>query len=181
MSNSDSRLRRHKERKLSPKRDARKQPSFKPKIFISKPLKLNIENLEKKFYRADLEFHGVDHSGPSYEGRVFINNPKADDNTPKTLANGYAGSYHIFGHGGCFGDVGHCEIRKERLPFDYRPSHPLTPAFKRIIFTPDKIKEIGKGTNEFTVTIVPIVAKGSKVISSDVVNLEKISIVTYNK
>ena len=27
--------------------------------------------------RADLVFYGVDHSGPSYEARVFINNPAA--------------------------------------------------------------------------------------------------------
>src|SRR4051812_1568725 len=108
------------------------QPSSKPKakIFVSKPLKFNLKKLGRKFVRADLEFHGVDHSGPSYEGRVFINNTKANENTAMTLGNSFVGSYHIFGHGGCFGDVGHCDILKERLPYDYRPSHPLTPAYK---------------------------------------------------
>ena len=32
----------------------------------------------------------VDHSGASYEARVFINNPKANEETPKTEASGYA-------------------------------------------------------------------------------------------
>jgi hypothetical protein len=158
------------------------KPSSKPKakIFVSTPLKLDIKKLDKKFSRADLEFHGVDHSGPSYEGRVFINNREADERTTKTLGKGYVGSYHIFGHGGCFGDIGHCDIKKERLPYDYRPSHPLTPALKRITIT-DKIKTIGKKTDEFVITIVPVLAGGSEITDDDVVKLERISIVIYDK
>src|SRR5690348_16357380 len=60
----------------------------------------------KDFNRADLIFEGVDHSGPSFEGRVFLNNPNATADTPATAENGYAGSFHIFGHGICLGDVG---------------------------------------------------------------------------
>lgn len=159
--------------------DSRKKMHNQPKIFVAKPLKFNIKRLDKKFYRADLEFHGVDHSGPSYEGRVFINNPKANDKTTKTLKNGYVGSFYIFGHGRCFGDIGHCDVTKERLPFDYRPSHPLTPAFKRIKIT-DQITRIGNRSDEFIITIVPVLAGGSEIIDENVVKLEKISIVTYN-
>lgn len=154
--------------------------SPKAKIFVSTPLKLDIKKLDKKFSRADLEFHGVDHSGPSYEGRVFINNREADERTPKTLREGYVGSYHIFGHGGCFGDVGHCDIKKERLPYDYRPSHPLTPALKRITIT-DKIETIGKRTDELVITIVPVLAGGSEITIDEVVKLERISIAIYDK
>lgn len=150
----------------------------KPKIFISEPLKFDIKKLDNSFYRADLEFHGVEHDGPSYEGRVFINNPEADEDTPLSLVNGYVGSYFIFGHGGCYGDIGHCEIT-ERSPFDFRPPHPLTPIFLRLKIT-DQIKELGKSTDEFKVTIVPILAGGSNLLDNDVVNLESISIVTYN-
>ena len=128
----------------------------------------------------DLQFHGIDHSGPSYEGRVFINNPQADQNTATTLKNGYVGSYHIFGHGRCFGDVGHCEIRRAISPFDYRPSHPLTPAFKRIRIT-DQIKKIGNDRKELVVTIVPILSGSLEDQNEDVVKLERISIVSYNK
>jgi len=42
-------------------------------------------------------FHGlsVDHSGPSYEGRVSLNNPNANEITKLDLYNGYVGSYNI--------------------------------------------------------------------------------------
>ena len=65
-------------------------------IFSSPPIKLNWIKEETEFYRADIEFLGIDISGPSYEGRVFLNNPKADENTGLNLDNGYAGSYYIF-------------------------------------------------------------------------------------
>ncbi len=65
-----------------------------------------VNELPSQFSRADLEFIGVDHSGASYEARVFVNNPSADIGTQTNEANGYAGSYYIFGHGGCFGDIG---------------------------------------------------------------------------
>ena len=155
--------------------------SHKPKVMVSNPLKFDIKKLGNKFYRADLEFHGVDHSGPSYEGRVFINNPKADYDTPKTIEGGYVGSFHIFGHGRCFGDIGHCEVRDRISQFDYRPSHPLTPAFKRIRVT-EQLKKIGEKTDEFVISIVPVLSVGgSEVASENIVKLERISIVTYNK
>jgi hypothetical protein len=165
---------------MSEKNNSNTQSHSGFKKLVSAPLKFDIKKLGDKFYRVDLQFHGIDHSGSSYEGRIFINNPEADENTPKTLKNGYVGSYHIFGHGGCFGDVGHCEVTKPISPFDYRPSHPLTPAFKRIRIT-DQIKKIAKDTKELAITIVPIVSASPTAQSEDVVKLEKISIVSYNK
>jgi tyrosinase len=156
------------------------RPNPGVKKLVSPPLKFEIEKLSEKSYRVDLQFYGIDHSGPSYEGRVFINNPEADQDTPKTLENGYVGSYHIFGHGGCFGDVGHCEVRKAISPFDYRPSHPLTPAFKRIRIT-DQIRKIAKDTKELVITIVPVLSGSLEDQSNDVVKLERISIVSYNR
>lgn len=151
------------------------------KTFISKPLLLDIKKFSDSFYRADLEFWGIDHSGPSYEGRIFINNKKANSRTKMTLQNGYVGSYFIFGHGKCFGDIGHCEIRKERDPYDLKPSHPLSPAYTYITIT-DQLMTIGKNTTEFVITIVPVLA--SNTIGGDdedVIKLEKIQIITYNK
>jgi tyrosinase len=150
----------------------------KPKPFVSKPLHLNVKTLENPFKRADIEIYGIDHSGSSYEGRVFLNNPDANHSTSKTRAKGYAGSFYIFGHGGCYGDVGHCEIHGDRRSYDYRPSHPLTPAYKRIIAT-DIIRQLGKKTSEFTITIVPVLAKGT-IITDEVVKFERISIITYD-
>jgi hypothetical protein len=94
----------------------------------------------------------VEHSGPSYEGRVFINNTGANEDTSLTLDKGYVGSYYIFGHGACVGDVGHCQVM-ERSAFDFRPPHPLTPIDLHLIIT-DQIKQLGKDTDEFIVSIV---------------------------
>jgi hypothetical protein len=164
----------------SKNKDSQSQSHSYAKKLVSTPLKFDIEKLNNKFYRVDLQFYGIDHSGPSYEGRIFINNPQADEDTPTTLKNGYVGSYHIFGHGRCFGDVGHCDIRGPISPFDFRPSHPLTPAFKRIRIT-DQIKKIGKNTKELVITIVPILSGIVEDQNKDVVRLERISIVSYSK
>jgi hypothetical protein len=75
------------------------------KVFSSKPVEVpEVEDMS----RADLIFYGVDHSGPSYEARVFIDNPSAGPETPVEPEHGYAGSFTVFGHAGCFGDEGHC-------------------------------------------------------------------------
>ena len=41
---------------------------------------------------------GVDRLVPSYEGRVFINNPSANDDTSLDSDNGYVGSIFVFGY-----------------------------------------------------------------------------------
>jgi hypothetical protein len=168
-------------RKLKPKTKTRnKNELLRPKVYLSKPMHLDITKLENPFKRADIEFYGLDHSGASYEGRVFLNNPKANQDTPKTLENKYVGSFYIFGHGGCYGDVGHCEVIMDRRPYDYRASHPLTPAYKRIIVT-EKLRELAKSTNKFTVTVVPVLARDTtRRGAEDVVKLERLSIITYD-
>ena len=95
--------------------------------FQSQPLDLPVDRSE--VVRADLILYGVDHSGPTYEARIFLDNPKATEETPRDAEAGYAGSYTVFGHGGCFGGEGHCAL-KERYSddFDRRLPHPLTPA-----------------------------------------------------
>jgi hypothetical protein len=95
------------------------------------------DHLQRRdFRRADLVFEGVDHAGPSYEGRVFLNNPDADADTPRTLEQGYAGSFHVFGHGFCFGDAGHCEVNdRGKDPYDLRLPHPLAPARMLVVVT----------------------------------------------
>jgi tyrosinase len=120
--------------------------------YTSETLDLGV--LDQTYYRADIEFHEVDHAGASYEGRVYLNNPDADENTGSDDPS-YAGSYHIFGHGGCLGDPGHCDV-KPRRPYDPRPAHPLTPANKKIIAT-KAVREAMEHSDSATVTVVPIV------------------------
>ena len=76
--------------------------------------------------RADLEFEGVEHDGASFVMHVFLNNPGADEATPRTPEQRYAGYLTVFAHGDCWGDVGHCDIPEPVSAFDRRPPHPLT-------------------------------------------------------
>jgi tyrosinase len=133
-----------------------KRPKDTAKIFVSKPVPIDFAGPEHRFNRADLEIDGIFHGEASYEGRVFFNNPKANASTPKTAASGYAGSFHIFGHGGCFGDVGHCDVDARRQDiYDFRPPHPLTPAKKRITVT-EPLRTVAKTAKQVTVTVVPV-------------------------
>ncbi len=83
---------------------------------------------EAGFTRADLVFSGVDHSAESCEVRSFLDNPTAEATTPRAPEAGYAGRFRVFGHGGCYGDLGHCDVPPPSPdPTDLRPAHPLTP------------------------------------------------------
>jgi tyrosinase len=104
--------------------------------------------------RYDIEFHDVDHSGASYEGRVYLDNPDADENTGYDDPS-YAGSYHIFGHGGCLLDEGHCEV-KPRRKYDPRPAHPLTKA-KKVVRADEAVQRAITDDKKATVTVVPII------------------------
>jgi tyrosinase len=108
--------------------------------------------------RADLVFYGVDHSGPSFEARIFINNPNADADTECEADKGFAGRFTVFGHNGCFGDDGHClPDQRTTDEFDVRAPHPLRGLTKTVIAT-DAIKRalVEPETQEVTVTVVPI-------------------------
>jgi hypothetical protein len=134
------------------------RPGKKPGILLAElrfsPAELDVSDFE----RADLVFTGVDHSGMSYEVRAFLNNPEADENTPRVLEQGYAGRFVIFGHGGCYGDMGHCDIPTERRgPHDLRPPHPLAPQTRIITVTEALDHALRDGGGELTsVTLVPI-------------------------
>lgn len=127
------------------------------RTFTSRPVRVEFAAPEHRFVRADIEISGIFHGEASYEGRIFLNNPKADAETPKDLVHGYAGSFHIFGHGGCLGDVGHCEVSQHnRESYDFRSPNPLTPAKKRVTVT-TALREIAKSSKTATITVVPVV------------------------
>jgi hypothetical protein len=139
-----------------------------------------IKQLPAKFSRADLEFIDVDHSGASFEARVFVNNANANENTPTTEANGYAGSFSIFGHGGCFGDVGHCEVHERRDEFDFRPTHALAPA-KKVVVATQAISRAVELKADITITVVPVVKSWTDKSDRDnVLKFDHINLVTYD-
>jgi hypothetical protein len=107
--------------------------------------------------RADLTFYGLEHSGPSYEVRIFFNHPDAGPATPLTADAGFAGRFSVFGHGGCFGEEGHCEVREPVSVFDRRQPHPLAPAVRALTVT-DAIRDlIQRDARTVAITAVPVV------------------------
>jgi hypothetical protein len=109
------------------------------------------------FTRADVVFTGVDHSGSSYEVRLFLNDPAATADTPRTAEHGYAGRFTVFGHGGCYGDEGHCEVPAPSAdPTDLRPAHPLTPLDTFVTITDALRRVLASDGALQTVTLVPV-------------------------
>ena len=124
--------------------------------YTSKPIRLSPAIRRAAFKRAVLQFHKVDHSGASFQARIFFNNPKANEKTPMTLEEGYAARFHIFGHGRCWGDAGHCDVPTVRRPFDVRSPHPLTPREVEVVVT-DALRKVALQTDTVTITVVPVI------------------------
>jgi len=125
-------------------------------IYTSKPIELSPAMRRACFKHAVLEFHKVDHSGASFQGRVFFNNPEANEQTPQTLENGNAGRFHIFGHGRCWGDPGHCCVPTERRAFDPRSPHPLTPREVQVDVT-QALQNVARKSEPLKITVVPVI------------------------
>jgi hypothetical protein len=137
------------------------------------------------FRRADLTFSGVDHSGSSFEARVFLNNASATESTQRTEDQGYVGAFHVFGHGGCFGEAGHCDIRQPVSMFDRRLPHQLTPTTKTVIVTKALRRLVGDRSKDVsvTVTLVPIVRRSALAVPEDaesVLMFSRIELLTYD-
>jgi hypothetical protein len=132
------------------------------------------------FTRADLVFYGVEHRGPSFEARVFLNEPGADVDTELSLERGYAGSFVIFGHGGCFGDSGHCEVPSgPRDPFDTRPPHGMTPLTKLVEITDALLRAREGDHTTIDVTVVPVLPGKERARAEDVLFFTDVQLLAY--
>jgi hypothetical protein len=129
--------------------------------YVSPPLELPPPEVE--FKRADLVFYGVDHSGSSFEAQI-------------SLGDEDAGRFFIFGHGGCFGDVGHCDIPEVRDRFDLRPPHPLLPAVRVVTVTEHLRRLVAAGERAVPVTVV---ARTPGDRSNKVLQFDTVRILTY--
>ena len=88
----------------------------------------------------------------------------------------YVGSFFILGHGGCFGDVGHCDIPGERDPFDRRPAHQLEPAIRIRTVTGAVRALLERGVKAAKVTVV---AQTEGRAANDVLAFERVRLATY--
>ncbi|MDQ3849980.1 MAG: hypothetical protein M3296_05125 [Actinomycetota bacterium] len=132
------------------------------------------------FGRADLLFYGVAHSRGSYEGRVFLNNPDADRDTPRDAAHRYAGSFWVFGHDHCYGDPGHCDPDwgAGEDAIDYRRPHHMEPLTERVEVT-GALHALGDLADPVVVTVVAVRASGPVEDDREPMRFEHIRLVTY--
>jgi tyrosinase len=155
-----------------------------PATFTAVPLPLPSAAGVKPFYRADLLLYDVDQMGASYRAAVFFDNPGADQSTPEDAEHGFAGSFSIFGKGGCFGDEGHCIPRAPQHSFDRRPPHPALPTLKVVRVTDAVRALVGRGLTEATVTLVPTLADTAGVVVEgdfdNPIKLGQVGLVTYD-
>jgi hypothetical protein len=126
--------------------------------YVSSPVEL--PEPEVAFSRADLVFYGIDHSGSSFEAQIHLGDEPA-------------GVFFIFGHGGCFGDVGHCDIPERIDPFDLRPPHQLLPATRIVTVTEHIRRLVQAGERAVPVTVVARTpgSRSNKVLQFDTVRL----------
>jgi len=141
--------------------------------FTTDPIEL--PPADRPFERADLLFYGIDHSGPSFEAMVFMD-PRGVGKGADAEHKAYVGSFHIFGHGGCFGDVGHCDIPTHDDPFDLRPAHQLEPRL-RIVNVTGAVEELL--AREIGAAKVTVVARAVGSASNDVLSFTKVRLATY--
>jgi len=151
------------------------------KVHTSPPVRVDFAGPGHRANRVDLELDGVFHGEASFEGRVFLNNPTANADTARTQDQGYAGSFYVFGHGGCLGDPGHCEVRDhDREPLDFRAGHMLTPMKTRVNVT-QALQAIASTKPEVSVTIVPVITAANELCDTEnVLRFEGMRFVSYN-
>ncbi|HEX4214701.1 MAG TPA: hypothetical protein VIA06_15395 [Candidatus Dormibacteraeota bacterium] len=140
---------------------------------------IDLSAMPPHFSRADLVFEEVDHAGASFEARIFINNAGADRDTAKAPETGYAGSFNIFGHGGCFGDEGHCDVVPRRA-YDPRRAHPLAPVQRTVIAT-DAVRRAMSQSAKAVLTVVPVLTGVTAKVDPEVAVLrfDRVSLVAY--
>jgi len=102
---------------------------------------------------AELVFAGVEQAGPSFEARVFLNNPDADESTAQTPQTGYAGSFHVYG----YGEPAPPAIAEAKAK-QAKGGQPVAPIDKRLHADQAAVHAALEGSEELTVTVVPLPA-----------------------
>lgn len=101
--------------------------------------------------RAQLVFSGVELAGPSFEARVFLNNPAADESTDQTSEAGYAGSFHVYG----YGEPPPPTIADARTK-QVEGGGPVAPIEKQVLANEEAFRAAVDGSDNLTVTVVTL-------------------------
>lgn len=99
---------------------------------------------------VDLVFGGIDQAGPSFEGRVFLNNPDADERTAPTRESGYLGAFHVYGYGAPAPPA--IADKLSRSP----SRRPIAPIEKRLRTDGAALWSAVGDADELSVTVVPV-------------------------
>jgi len=146
-------------------------------------LALPTDASQAEFSRADVVIQGLDHSQSSYEVRLYLNNASATADTPRTVEHGYAGRLTVFGHGGCYGDLGHCEVPAPSSdPTDLRPPHPLTPLDTYVTVTNALRSILERDGALRTLTLVPVSSpplRAERKPAPELLRFDDVSLHTY--
>lgn len=141
--------------------------------FVSGPIRLPADPKKLDFKRADIEVHGLEQAGPSFEGRIFLNNPNAELNTAPTRENGYAGSFHVYGYGIWPGD-----LEKESGRQAAKSDEVRAPIHKTVIAT-EAIRDAARKGQDVTVTIVPVYPGNPPRDASEALKLDDVKITIH--
>jgi tyrosinase len=144
--------------------------------FVSAAIDLPPAAAGNSFRRADLVFYGVEHRGNSFTARVFLDSAGGDPDRSPDRTDGYAGMFTIFGHGGCVGDPGHCNVPDHRDPFDSRPPHGLTPQTK-VVDVSDALK--AHEGDAVVVTVLAVVPGEDGAQLGDALRFSGMRLLTY--
>jgi tyrosinase len=132
---------------------------------------VNLQPRQRNTRTAYIRLHEVKHPRDSFEIRVFLNQPKANAETPTEGNPNYAGSMYVFGHGECAGSEGHCEPEESvaRDEFDIRPPHHLAPFTLQLDATEAlqnvALTESASGAEpKVSVTLVAVDPKGNQIM-----------------
>ncbi len=139
--------------------------------FVSEPIRLQLGPKGLRFERADIEFQGVDQSGPSFEVRVFINNPTADLETPPNSDHGYAGSFHVYGYGIWPADIG-----KDRAQIAAESADVTRAPIQKTLIATEAIRKAAAQGENITVTVVPVYPGNPPRDASDAFKLAKVNV-----
>jgi tyrosinase len=162
------------ETRMRPKREG--APEFR---IVTAPIDVADAVRTDDFKRADLEIGGIRHTGTSYEARVYLNSPDADQHTGRSVPS-YVGAFNVFGHGGCFGAEGHCEAPDERRRFDRRPLSRAIRMKKRVNLT-EPLRNAARAGGQLQLTVVAIPVRGSAADTDPegILDIKRMSIVVY--
>lgn len=153
--------------------------------YVSPPLALPSAD-DHDIARVDLQVFGIGHREASYEVAIFLNKPDADSATVRGTSHGYAGSFFVFGHGGCVGDTMHCHVPEDPPHrYDVGPRHKLTPQ-TRVVSITEAWRQLVHGAKQTltaTVTLVPVNAVEPdgerREDAADLLAFTRIAIVAY--